>query len=124
MILPASYVALLITPIPELVFIVTVIFSIITQFVKLWIVSGQISLSKMLYLKEVFFRTMIVFSLSLALTSSLLFLMSDGIVRLIVLTVLSCIVVLLSTYCFGINMKERQVVKEKSLYLFNKYIKR
>lgn len=124
LILPVSYIGLLITPVPELVFIVSIVFSIIAQFVKLWIVSRQISLSKLLYLKEVFLRTMVVFILSLALTSSILYMMDDGIARLIVLTLLSCIVVLLSTYILGINKHERQIVNEKSLYFINKYIKR
>ena len=124
LILPVSYVALLISPIPELVFIVSIVFSIITQFVKLWIVSRQIALSKSLYLKEVFLRTFSVFSLSLVLVSPLLFMMNDGIARLIILTLLSCIVVLLSTYIFGINKKERHLVKEKSFYYINKYTKK
>lgn len=124
LILPVSYVALLISPVPELVFIVSIVFSIITQFVKLWIVSRQITLSKLIYLKEVFLRTMVVFMLSLVLTSPLLFMMDDGIARLITLTLLSFIVVLLSTYALGINSKERQIVNEKLLYFVNKYSKK
>ncbi len=124
LILPVSYMALLITPVPELVFIISVFFSIITQFVKLWIVSRLISLSKTLYLKEVFLRTLAVFSTSLVLTSPLLVIMDDSIVRLITLTMLSCIVILLSTYFFGINKNEQQILIEKSLYFINKYLKR
>lgn len=124
LILPVSYAALLIMPVPELVFIVSVGFSIIMQFVKLWIVSRQIFLSKSLYFKEVFLRTLGVFSLSLVLVSPLLFMMDDGIVRLITLTMLSCIVILLSTYMFGINKNERHIVNEKSLYYIHKYTKK
>ncbi len=123
-ILPVSYVALLISPIPELVFIVSIVFSISMQFVKLWIVSRQISLSKILYLKEVFFRTMVVFLLSLVLSSTLLFLMDAGIIRLIFLSLFSCVIVLLSIYTFGINKNERKIVNMKSIYYMHKYLKR
>lgn len=117
-ILPTSYLALLFLPYPEIVFVVCLVFSVITQFVKLWIVGKLVHLSIFNYLCEVFLRTMIVFLCAFLLTYPALYVLEDNIIGLLVVSLYCCIVVFIMVYVLGIKREERQFVNRKlMLYL-------
>ena len=113
LILPLSYISLLVYPKPEIVFVICLIIAIITQFLKLVIVGRQIHLSLRYYLRTVFVRTLIVALLSSAITIPLQLLFESNIVRLFFLTLCSCIVVIILIWLIGINREERYLIQSK-----------
>lgn len=113
LILPISYVILLFIVIPEVVFIVSLVISLIIQFVKLWIVGPMIDLPKKSYLLNVFFRALVVAALSFVIVFPVFYYFNASIVRLVTSSFLCCSVVLILAYLIGLDLEERCMIKAK-----------
>ena len=113
LILPLSYIALLLYPYPEIVYIVTIIVEIVVQFVKLWIVGRQIRLSKKKYIQDVFIRSFIVTILSLLLVCPCCLWFKESFMRLCVVVLYGSIVVVFLIGLFGVRKEERILIIEK-----------
>lgn len=118
-ILPLSYVALRIYEIPELVFIVNIMVSILVQIVKLFVVSKQVGLSKMYYVSDVFFRSIAVALISGIIPCTIWYLVDQGIVRLLIVGIASVVFVPAVIYGIGISSEERQVINSKIKFFVN-----
>ena len=112
-VLPLSYLALLIYPKPEIVFVVNLAAVLMTQFLKLFIVGRQIQLSLRYYLKTVFARTFIVAFLSCTFTFPFQLFLEANILRLLFLTLYSCLVVIALIWLLGIDKEERCLIHSK-----------
>lgn len=123
-ILPCSYLALLIWNVPEIVFVVNIIISLIVQIVKLLIVGKQVQLSISVYCKHVFVRAFAVLGLACALTIPFLYLLDETLFRLFALAIFSCLVVIGLVWTVGINTSEREVLRQKAVSFINQKIKK
>ena len=124
LILPLSYLALLIWSVPEIVFVVNIIISLIVQIVKLLIVGKQVRLSISVYCKHVFVRAFVVLGMACALTIPFLYLLDETLFRLIALVLFSCTVVIGLVWAIGINTSEREVLRQKAVSFINQKIKK
>ena len=113
LILPCAYFSLMFFPIPELVFIVNLIITLITQLVKLVVVCGKIRVSKRDYVKNVYFRAGAVLICSSIVVTPLRWFIDESIMRLLLVCVTCVLAVLASIYLIGISGKERMVVNVK-----------
>lgn len=120
LILPISYFALLIWNFPEVVFVVTLSFSILIQFVKLFIVCCMVNLSKWIYFKDVFLRSFTVSFFSSFFPIFIIFTAEQSFLRFAVVVSLSIIVTLLMIYLLGITNHEREFINAKAVYYFDK----
>ena len=120
MILPCAYVSLLIIPVPEIVFSINFIIVLITQIVKLVVVSRQIDISKSEYTRNVFFRSLAVLLLSCVFVIPLRLLIAASVIRLLMVVIISIASVIVSVYTVGLSTYERELTREKTLELFNK----
>lgn len=119
-ILPVSYVILLFFPLPEVVFVVSLIISLVIQFVKLWIVGPMIHLPMWSYLKDVFIRAFVVTAFSMFVVVPVYYLFDASIWRLLASSCYCCLAVLLFSYVIGLNSEERCFLKAKVVSFFGK----
>lgn len=113
LILPISYIALLVLPEPEVVYCVNIAIAILIQFVKLWVVGRLIGFSLRSYVMGVFLRTFIVLILSIVFVYPMVYYMDESFMRLVSVTAFSCVVVLILSFMIGINNEERNLIKAK-----------
>ena len=118
LILPLSYISLLIWRVPEIVFVVNIIVFIITQVVKLLVVSRQVELSRWAYIKDVFLRAFIVACVSCILPLVFWLFNEQTILRLVLVCAISVIYVPVVIYVIGITREERNVLNNKLLSFF------
>jgi len=123
LILPLSYIGLLLFPVPEVVFLVNLFIGIVSQFIKLWVVGRLIELPIRSYLKNVFVKTSAVTAFACILTFPLLYLFDAGIVRLVSVLCYGGLIVLILVYMVGLNHEERQLVKNKVKFYLPKATK-
>ena len=122
LILPLSYIALLVYLQPEIVYIVTMLVGVVVQFFKLWIVGKQVGLSKRKYIQDVFIRTFVVTILSLLLVSPCCFFFKECVFRLCAVVIYGSIIILILIYLFGIRKEERIFIIEKTKQVFRNRI--
>ena len=121
LILPISYIALRIMHFPEIVFLVNLFVFIITQGAKLLVVSKQVELSRIEYIKDVFLRAFCVASLSSILPLVIWLINDQSITRLLLVVLLSVLVVPLSVYVTGVSKEERAYINGKvKVYITNR----
>lgn len=116
LILPVSYIFLLIWEYPEVVFVVTLSFSILIQFVKLFIVCCMVKLSKWIYFKDVFIRSFVVSLFSLIFPTIIYLNTEQSFLRFTAVVSSSIIATLLMIYLLGITNFERKFVNTKAIY--------
>lgn len=119
-VLPVSYVILLFFPQPELVFVVSLVISLIIQIVKLCVVGPMIQLPTWLYVKDVFIRAFLVAALSMLVVSPVYIFFNSSVIRLLASSCYCCFAVLLFSYIIGLNSNERLFVKKKVVSFFSK----
>lgn len=96
---------------PEVVYVIQAAVFLIQAFVKLLFARSQVSLSLLRYFKEVVARIVLVFFTSLLISYLIFPYFKCGIFDVFLFSALSFAVVLLSSYIFGLNQKERLMVQ-------------
>ena len=120
LILPVSYLALLFWPIPELVFFVSLVITLLIQFVKLYVVGRQLKLSMGLYVKNVFGRALAVTLISIIAPTIYWSINEMSYIRLAFVILISVISVPIVIYYIGISKWERKMVLDKVMYYRNR----
>lgn len=113
LIVPVSYVSLRYFNIrPEGVFIVHIIFEIIAQYIRLWIVLPMVNMSVRLYLKKVILPVAKVGLTApwIPIITYLNLECGNTFINFIIVGVICFVIVLLSIYCFGMNREEKKVL--------------
>lgn len=113
LILPLSYISLLITPVPEIVFFINFFVFFITQGVKLVIVGRLIDLAKKSFIRSVFFRAYSVAFFSSTLPVIIWRSMDPSINRLFIIGAVCILFVPIVIYAIGITREERYLVNSK-----------
>lgn len=113
LVLPLSYVALVLWRVPEIVFIVNLLVFLVLQVVKMFLVCPMVKMPIWDYGKTVYLRSLGVLAFSGLISCIPVVWFEDGIVRLIVVFVLTSISMLVGIYFIGLNQLERSFVKGK-----------
>ena len=121
-ILPLSYIGLKCVDFPEMVFIVNLIVVTLLQIVKVKIVCPSVGMSVLKYFTKVYFPAMVVAVIVFLMSVIPFLLMYEGIWRLLVVSVTSCVSLLFAVYVIGIDKNERMFIKNKIAQLFQKKI--
>ncbi len=119
LILPFAYITLLLIPIPEYVFIVNLVVTVIAQFFKLFVVGRQINMSKKDYIKNVFLRSCAVLLCTFFVVFPLRFFLEESLMRLFVICIVSVFTIFAAIYLFGINRVERDFIYSKLMVYIN-----
>lgn len=113
MIVPISYIGLKYLCIPELVFIINLIFSIIVMILKIYIVSPMVNIEKLLFYQKVIKPAFIVSIISSSIVLVTKLLLSDSLLSSFIILIVSTISIIISIYNFGISINERNFIKLK-----------
>lgn len=116
-----SYVALRLGYQPESVFIVQLVITAIVQFVKVQLVKKEIHFSIRDYTFHLVLPLIIASIISIVLPCAVYFLMDQGVIRLIVVGIISVVSVTMSAYLFGLSRTERKAVLNQVVTIWNKW---
>lgn len=108
--IPLTYISIKITKIPEIVFICTLVLTIIQIIARIFIVNYQIGLPRSLYVKKVLVNIIGVALISSIIPVIIHNIMQGGIIRFLVVVILCLVSVSLTAYHIGIDLKERQLL--------------
>lgn len=113
LVVPSAYIALKFGYAPESVFIVHLMFVIIAQFIRLYIVHNLINLSIREYIKEVVLKITFVVLLSIILPLIIHLNMGSTFLRFLVVGASSVLSVIISAYFLGLNSSEKEFIRKK-----------
>jgi len=114
MVVPLTYFVLKLFPVPELAYSVIFIIILCAQFVRLFLVSGQIDMSVSEYALQVFWPIAKVAVPSALAGIGIYWLFPDkDLISFLVVCAVSIIAVLASTYFLGMGREERRFINEK-----------
>ena len=86
-----------------------VIYSILL-FVRLYLLRDMVKLPIMMYVREVLFKVTTVMAISFVIPSILLFVIDEGLLRLVAVVLLSMTVTTVTTYLIGLNEGEKKYI--------------
>lgn len=112
-IIPISYLALKLGYPPESVFFVHLLFAIIAQGIRLYIVHNLIHFSISQYIREVVMKSIYVIFFSSIIPILYHIFMETTLTRFLAVGVLSVLSVIISIYIFGLNIAERNFIKKQ-----------
>lgn len=112
-ILPAAYLALHLGFSPESAMVVSLLFSIIVQILRLYVVKTLVVFSISDYLKHVVIPTFAVFIITPIIPYSAKLMLNTSIYSCIFVCCLSCVSVFIAVWIFGLNCNEKQLIKSK-----------
>lgn len=121
LIVPMSYAILKMGGNPESVFVVHLCIVVVAQFVRLWMIRRLIGISLQLYFRRVIIPLLRVSLVVCWLPIACYYTMDTSIVRLIIVTISSCISVLVWGYILGLEKHERAYIQNKIVQLKQKY---
>ena len=107
---PIAFFLLKVYSIPELAFLAVFFCSALGHFICLFVVKRLVGMPIKEYFKKVIWPLMIVFVISVATTYPFHFLLSGGIIRLCVVTIVGVLSVGLTLYFFAFNASERALI--------------
>lgn len=108
--IPITYLAIKITKIPEIVFVCTLIMTIIEIIARVFIVHNQVGLPRRLYLQRVLSNVVIV-AISASILPALVHMkMAVGVLRFLIVGTVCVLSVGLVVYFIGINKQEREYI--------------
>lgn len=110
--IPLTYLTLKLSLIPEVVFISLFALKIVEMIERIFIIHAQIGMPRKIYVKEVLFRVFVVACISSIIPLCIHGIMSDGIVRFLVVGILSVCSVGLVVYFIGIGSHERMICRK------------
>ena len=122
LLIPFTWLILVVCPIPELAFLTQIIFCVVLQFIRLYVVHSQIALSYGQYWITFVYPCLKVSIISMFFPIVLKLVLPDNLITFFVLSVLSVLIVCFSIYKWGISSVERQFIvnKMKSVMLKGK----
>lgn len=107
LILPISYLFLKLGFPPQATLYVSISISIIVLFARLWILQPLIQISTLKFLREVFFIAIVVTIIAIIMPLFIRLKMDQGLIRFLVVCVMSVCSTSISIYLFGLNSQER-----------------
>lgn len=113
--IPITFFAIKITKIPEIVFVCTMVMTVVEIIARIFIVHTQVGLPRKLYVQKVLVNVVIVAVLASILPVLVHLTMTGGLVRFLVVGIVDVLSVGLVVYSLGINKGERR--------FFNNYVK-
>lgn len=116
--LPISFLLLKIYNMPSLVFVVSIVLSVIALFFRLFFLNKLTGFSVLYYFKSVLVRGGLVVLFSLVVPFFICKTMDAGFLRLIILFTLSSLTIVVFTYFVGIEKKERKQLNNMVLTKF------
>lgn len=122
LIVPVSYFVLLFINLPQIVFIVHFIIACFAVLIRLFFARKKLNLSISYYFVDVVFKILIVAIFSCILPFYLHYKINYGIIRFLIVLVISLFSVSFTVYFVGLDRKERSFVLEKFLYLKSKIL--
>ena len=99
--LPVAYICLSLGMIPESVVIVAIIFSVLVQIVRLWLLKTMININVLLFLTQVYGNIIIVSAIAFIIPYYVNSTMEEGFIRFFVISALAVITTLASEYFVG-----------------------
>lgn len=123
LLIPVTWVILVAYPIPEVAFLTQIIFCVVLQFIRLYVVHSQITLSYREYWVTFVYPCLKVSIISMFFPFILKLVLPDNFITFFILSILSVIIIGFSIYKWGISNIERQFIisKTKSIILRSKY---
>jgi O-antigen/teichoic acid export membrane protein len=118
--LPVSYLFLKMGFFPEITMMIAIFFSQVCLVARLWLLRGMIGLSARYYLQHVYINVMIVFFLSGVLPIFIFKNMEQGLIRFLMVSLMSVLSTLFVILFVGSSKKERKFVYEKINIVKNK----
>lgn len=123
LILPFSYLSLKLGAIPESVFIIQFVFSLVATLLRVLIVGKLIDLKVSFYVRKVVLRILVVFVTSLTLSVILSLIFDIDILSRIVVTLLCPLITLATILIIGLTQNERIMIINKVKILVHSKIK-
>ena len=112
LVFPLSWIAFKLGFEPYVGYIIYFIIYSILLFVRLYLLRNMVKLPIMMYIREVLFKVLPIMAICFTIPALLLFSMEEGLLRLILIVVLSTIVSSFSIYHFGLNKGEKKYLIE------------
>lgn len=109
LVLPSSYIALKLSANPPVVFIVSLMFTVIGQIVSLFILRGLVTFSLRKYFKEVIMPLATASIIACVIPILIRCSLDEGFIRVALIFVLSVLCALSSAYVFGLTKIEKQM---------------
>lgn len=119
-----SYLALRLGYPPESVFVVQLVITGITQFVKVQLVKRAIHFSIRQYTYHLILPLLIASIVSIIWPGIAYFFMEQGVLRLVIVGLISVVSVVVSAYLLGLENYERQIVNKQVVAFFDKWKQR
>lgn len=119
LIIPIAYVVLRMGGNPESVFVTHLIFAILAQYLRIWIIAGLIQMSIIEYCKKVVIQVAVVFILSIVPSYIIYHLLPDTLSGAIIVIVMSLLLTISSIFFVGLTEHERLLVYSKIIFLIN-----
>ena len=119
-ILPVSYICLSFGLPAYSVFVVHFIMEFTTLFYRLRLLRSSINIRFIDYFKNVFFRVVLVVTISIIIPIAIYNYMCNTIIRFFLICIICILSVGLSAYTVGLSHNERLFIKSKAIYIFNK----
>lgn len=120
MIVPVSYFMLKLWQIPIIVFVVHLVIDNIAQIIRMKIVLPKINMKMGAYVKDIYFRIIPVFVLSLVAPIMIYSIMDEGLTRFLLSLVVTEIIMMMSIYLIGLTPSERQMLIASIKKIVNK----
>lgn len=112
LILPISYIFLKYGYSPEVTLYINIIISIITLFIRLYIVWNLLDFQVTIFLKEIILKNIIIVPLAFSLPFIVRNLMDESLIRLLIITIISMIWNGTIIYFIGLQKSEKNIVKK------------
>lgn len=110
LVFPLSWLAFQLGFEPQVGYILYFIIYSILLFVRLYLLRDMVKLPFMMYVREVLFKVTLVMAISFAIPSILLFVIDEGLLRLVAVVLLSMTVTTVTTYLIGLNEGEKKYI--------------
>lgn len=114
LIIPVSYIGLKLYLMPELVFIINIIFSIIVMILKIYIVSPMVKIRKIIFFQRVIKPALYVSILSSLIVLFIKILLPNNILSGVLICIASIVSIFICVYIFGITNEEKIYIKLKA----------
>lgn len=121
--LPISYLLLRNGMPPEFVFITAIVISQLCLFVRLFLLKNMINLNMVNFLKNVYFRLLLVSIISFAFSFVMHKLFPINFISLIGITIFSCVCTFICVYYMGLTYMERRSIREVVIKLKKRLIR-
>lgn len=112
LVLPISYIVLKLGAVPYSVLIVSLIISQLALFLRLKFIKAMVNLSMSRFLKEVYFKVLVVILTSIPLPAAIYLIMPDTLMRFIIVVTISVIITSINIWFLGCDNSERIIVRD------------